>query len=596
MVRVTYISIENFKIFGKSIKVNLTNPTVVIGPNNAGKTSVLQAFALWSIGIKTWASQKANSKARIRYGVPINRLNLHQLPVQNARYLWNNCEVRKGSTNPIPVTITLGLEIDNKPYDCPLVFTQRDSEMIYCRPEGDYINNSVVMSAIVDLQINLLYSMSGIATEEVRQQPERVNYLMGQGMTSEVLRNLCINISEESPSDWKTIVKWMGKLFDMQLQEPVFNVAKGVIELTYKHHNNKKTLDIASAGRGALQILLLLSYMYSHRSSVILVDEPDAHLEIIKQGAIYALLNDVAEQNNIQLVIATHSEVILNNAVENSIAMILDGEAKVISDKKKEVQPVLKEYGIEHFFKASITKNILYVEGPTDIAILKSFAKLLGETNALNILEGELNYYFVQNSNYENNLENKIERAEGYFNPKFSRHFSAIKRLVPDFIGVGIIDSDGNQKAGSYPEGLTVHKWTRYELENYFVFPYVLDRFFVQYLDGSDNLYYQIYLKAKQDVVADFLFDGNDREYSIYEKASEDGKTLLWAKIALNKKMSGFVDRIMERYVELSNSSFPLRKGEYYKLVQYMEITDVDQEIRDVLQLIVEHMQEKKFA
>lgn len=60
--------------------------------------------------------------------------------------------------------------------------------------------------------------------------------------------------------------------------------------------------------------------------------------------------------------------------------------------------------------------------------------------------------------------------------------------------------------------------------------------------------------------------------------------------------MSGFVDRIMERYVELSNSSFPLRKGEYYKLIQYMEITDVDQEIRDVLQLIVEHMQEKKFA
>lgn len=46
MVRVTYISIENFKIFGKNIKIDLTNPTVLIGPNNAGKTSVLQAFAL----------------------------------------------------------------------------------------------------------------------------------------------------------------------------------------------------------------------------------------------------------------------------------------------------------------------------------------------------------------------------------------------------------------------------------------------------------------------------------------------------------------------------------------------------------------------
>lgn len=53
MARITHISIENFKIFGRTIDIPLTNPTVLIGPNNAGKTSILQAFALWSIGIKT---------------------------------------------------------------------------------------------------------------------------------------------------------------------------------------------------------------------------------------------------------------------------------------------------------------------------------------------------------------------------------------------------------------------------------------------------------------------------------------------------------------------------------------------------------------
>ncbi len=590
MVRVTYISIENFKIFGKTIKVDLTNPTVIIGPNNAGKTSVLQAFALWSTGIKTWMSQKAKSKARIRYGVPINRLNLHQLPVQNARFLWNNCEVRKGNANPIIVTITLGLEINNVSYDCPLEFTQRDSEMIYCKPVGDYIDNQEIMDAIVNLHINLLYSMSGIATEEVRQQPERVNYLMGQGMTSEVLRNLCFNISEDSPDNWDAITKWMCKLFDMQLQRPIFNVAKGIIELAYKHHNNKKPLDIASAGRGALQILLLLSYMYSHQSSVILVDEPDAHLEIIKQRTIYALLNDVAAQNHIQLVIATHSEVVLNDAVDNSIAMILDGEAKVISNKDKEVKPVLRDYGVEHFFKASITKNILYVEGSTDISIIKAFAQLLGEQKVVDILEGELNYYYVQNPCHEENIENIVDRAEGYYKSKFSGHFSAIKRIIPEFTGIGIIDSDGNQNDNNYPEGLTVHKWSKYELENYFIFPYVLDHFFEIYLGGVDNIYYQFYLNAKKKITTDFLFDGNEQSYNIYDTTPEDAKALLWATTTHNKKMSKFVDSIMDEYVALSNSSYPLRKGEYYRLIQYMNIVDVDQEIKDVLQLIEQNL------
>ena len=372
----------------------MTNPTVLVGPNNSGKTSVLQAFALWSLGIKAWKIQKGNSKGRIRYGIPINRLNLYQLPVQNARFLWNKCEVRKGSTEPIVVTISLGLDIDNKVYDCPIEFTQNNSELIYCKPTGILIENSEVLEAASTLQVNLLYSMSGIAIEEEQRQAERVNYLMGQGMTSEVLRNLCYTISSENPEDWKRITDWMDKLFNMKILKPQL-LPSGLLSLTYKHHSTKTPLDIASAGRGALQILLLLSYMYSHKSSVILVDEPDAHLEIIKQKTVYALLNDVANINSNQLVIATHSEVVLNEAVDNSISMILDGEVKTISNKKNDISPVLKEFGIEHYYKASITHNVLYVEGSTDILMLKAFARLLNRERAINILEGELNCYYT---------------------------------------------------------------------------------------------------------------------------------------------------------------------------------------------------------
>ncbi len=590
MVQVTYISIENFKIFRKNIKIDLTNPTVLIGPNNAGKTSVLQAFALWSLGIKTWNISKGKSKGRIRYSVPINRLNLYQLPVQNARFLWNNSEVRKGSTDLIPVKITLGLLIENKVYDCPIEFTQQSSEMIYCKPVGALIEDSNVLDAAIKLQVNLLYSMSGIAIEEVRHQPERVNFLMGQGMTSEVLRNLCYNIFTENHDNWAEIVRWMEKLFGMHIQSPQFNVAKGVLDLVYKHRDNKKTIDIASAGRGALQILLLLSYMYSHKSSVILVDEPDAHLEIIKQKTVYALLNDVATQNDIQLVIATHSEVVLNEAVDNSIAMILDGEAKIISDKDKEVKPILKEFGVEHYYKAAITHNILYIEGSTDISILKAFAKLLGKNKALEILEGDLNYYYIQNPISTNDIENVVDRMEGYYNSIFVKHFSSIKKVIPEFIGVGIFDSDakGNNNDG-YPDDLTVYKWEQYEIENYFISLDIIDQYFADYLGGTGNLFHQAYLRAKQKAITDFLFDGKEDEYEIFRMGSPDIQKLLWERTQ-NKKMSHFLDMLMDNFVQDSGLPYPMRKGEYYKLIEYMRAEDVNPEVSTVLDLIEEKL------
>ncbi len=588
MVRVVFISIENFKIFGRNIRIDLTNPTVLIGPNNSGKTSVLQAFALWSLGIKTWNLQKGKSKARIRYGVPINRLNLSQLPVQNARFLWNNCEVRKGSTEPIVVTITLGIEIDGQLYECPIEFTQNNSELIYCKPKECFVNDNHILEAAVNIQVNLLYSMSGIAIEEVRLPIERVNYLMGQGMTSEVLRNLCFTLYEDNPEDWSKIVKWMNKLFGMQIQSPKYIETKGALELTYKHHNNKRPLDIASAGRGALQILLLLSYMCAHKSSIILVDEPDAHLEIIKQRTVYALLNEIANDNDIQLIIATHSEVVLNEAVDNNIAMLLDGEVKPISNKDQDIKPILKEFGVEHFYKASITRNIFYVEGSTDIQMLKAFAELLGREKAIDILGGELNYYYIQNSCGENNIDNIVERKEGYYT-NYIRHFSAIKKMIPDFVGLGIFDSDGNKNESTQcPDGLKVIKWKKYELENYFVTVDILDHYFADLVDGTDNLYYQFYLNAREFAITQYLFNDESENYRMYKESLKDVQRFIWSTVTENKKMSKFVDILMDKFVEISNLSYPMRKGEYYKLISYMSPKDVDEEVISALNYIEE--------
>ncbi len=90
----TKLICRNFKRFGE-IEVELGNPVVFIGPNNSGKTTALQALALWEIGLKRWnENRKGKTNPEKRPGVVINRLNLISVPVPEARLLWRNLQVR----------------------------------------------------------------------------------------------------------------------------------------------------------------------------------------------------------------------------------------------------------------------------------------------------------------------------------------------------------------------------------------------------------------------------------------------------------------------------------------------------------------------
>jgi len=63
--------LRNFKLF-EEVDIELGSPVVFVGPNNSGKTTVLQALALWDVGVKRWSEKRGASKAVMRPGVTIN--------------------------------------------------------------------------------------------------------------------------------------------------------------------------------------------------------------------------------------------------------------------------------------------------------------------------------------------------------------------------------------------------------------------------------------------------------------------------------------------------------------------------------------------
>ena len=366
MMRIQYIEIENFKTFGKKIHIDLSHPAVLIGPNNAGKTSVIQALSLWSRGMHAWYDKKGQPRQkekRERLSAGINRLKILEVPVSETRFFWNNTRVRKGNI-PIKMTINVGLEYNNKLSDCRLEFTQRDSEVMYCRPCQKTVKNDDLLKAASALRFSLLYPMSGIETEEPFIQEGRVNVLMGQGQTAQVLRNLCYKVTEndnaEGNTDWQSIVALINRLFAVDLKAPVLNVNRGTIVLKYRQQDIENDLDISLTGRGLQQMLLILAYLYSHKESILLIDEPDAHLEILRQKQVYEILKEVAQQNRCQVVIATHSEVILDDAVETNLTLLINGESVNLASQN-DMRNSLRTFGIEHYYKAKVLPRILLI-------------------------------------------------------------------------------------------------------------------------------------------------------------------------------------------------------------------------------------------
>ena len=58
----TKVAIRNFKRFDE-VEVELGNPVLFVGPNDAGKTSALQALMLWDLGLRRWTEKRGGKTA-----------------------------------------------------------------------------------------------------------------------------------------------------------------------------------------------------------------------------------------------------------------------------------------------------------------------------------------------------------------------------------------------------------------------------------------------------------------------------------------------------------------------------------------------------
>ena len=449
------VRIRGFKRFADA-EVPLPGHVVLAGPNNTGKTTVLQAIAAWDLALRRWRALDDYRRYRGRTWrwAPMTRQDFAAVPLRNFDLLWTDLGYR--------TPIEIGIRHDaGQPVTIEL---RRDStEQISVRPHADTCRETL---ETLDLKTAFIPAMTGVGIEEPVYRPAMIERLLGLGRPGEALRNLLAEAHADRTA-WESLCETLRKLFGYELLPP--DPGGAYIRAEYRTGAGAPRLDIASAGMGFQQALLLFAFLETRPGAVLLLDEPDAHLHVILQDAVYGELRTAAMRRGSQLIVATHSEVLIDSVEPRELCIVLD-RPRMAADSAERSRAIsaLRVLSNADVMTALETRGVLYVEGYTDIAILRAWADKLGH-RAGPLLTSEVMW--------KKTVAQTRERGQGI---QSREHYEAIRLARDDLPGVELLDGDARSEA---PEseitgaGLQRLRWRRYEIESYLLHPDSLARY-----------------------------------------------------------------------------------------------------------------------
>lgn len=578
----TRLLIRNFKRFEEA-DIELGSPAVFIGPNNSGKTAAIQALALWEIGLRRWLGRKTDRTQQStgaggpRLGVTVNRRDLVAVPVPEARLLWTDLRYQrvgmvdgKQTTRRVPIRVAVEGVENGTAWACAMEFSYSNEESVRCRPvlgaTGTLDEGQVVPDEARRVSVAYLPPMSGLAANETRIDPGAVAVRVGEGRTAEVLRNLCYTVQSQSNDDWQRIVGHVQSLFGVELQTPVYVPERGEITIAYLERGHE--FDLSSAGRGLQQTLLLLAYMHGHKGSVLLLDEPDAHLEVLRQRQMYSLLTDEARISGSQIIAASHSEVWLNEAAGRDIVVVFTGTPHRIDGQGSQALKSLTTIGFEHYQQAEQTGWVLYLEGSTDLALLQSLAQRLGHKAARQAMDRPFVHYVKDQP------------------PQVQRHFHGLRDAFPNLKGVALFD-----RLSRRPEltPITSLMWQRREIENYVCTRSVLLRYARSTGREASAVEWPPETVGQTGLFSSLEADRRERLMNqcideLEAALRQLGRGSPWD--ADMKVSDDFLTPLFRNYfasLELPNL---MAKKSFYELAGYLEVGEIDPEVVEKLDAI----------
>lgn len=236
--------------------------------------------------------------------------------------------------------------------------------------------------------------------------------------------------------------------------------------------------------------------------------------------------------------------------------MAFVGKPHRIDDRGSQLLKSLKDIGYEQYYQAEQTGWVLYLEGSTDLDILRAFAGKLDHPAAKCLAAPFVHY-----------TGNVPARAR--------EHFHGLREALPELVGLALFDRLPQKLEPA--AGLQERAWTRREIENYLCTRETLKAWAERGREeqGGGPLFASHWVSVVEESIA------------AIEKAMETvGKGAPWSPDT--KVSEDFLAPLFADFYKRLGLPNTMNKSDYHVLARFVPKDEIDPEVRSVLDSIVE--------
>lgn len=386
---ITKLTVRNFKNIGEQT-YDFKKFDLLVGPNNCGKSSVLQSLAIWQFCIDEFRRSNRTGTTGVQIILP----NFTALPLPEFNLLWKDRTERtwplvEGKKRQKYILIDIIVEWQGKDeelYSFCVQLRYTSKQTIYAIPSEGWSKFRELDEKGLFPVIAYVPPFSGLETMEEWRDYGPIRKQIGKAQPGSVLRNLLLRVyepvvSQPSPNDWTEMQEIVEQWFSVNLKRPQYKQSVDT-QIICEYIQDKKAFDIISGGSGFHQTLTLLAFLYGYKPTTILLDEPDAHLHVNLQREILDYFKKKSVERNIQFLIATHAEEFVKGVDVCQIMSLLSHEPKRMQLTTNILRAMADVSNVE-LARIGEALFILYVEGESDERILRAWAETCNATDAI---------------------------------------------------------------------------------------------------------------------------------------------------------------------------------------------------------------------
>lgn len=360
------IEIKNFKCISEAT-IPLSSITYLIGGNNSGKSSVLQAIhtAVCCAQLAIERKQKVIPESDLRY-CPTAQFELlgHNAPYENSK---------EGSRGQVEFTG----ESASEPHTYKI-------EMYKARNHnnaGVELSGSQALRTAISNRDSLfsIYvpGLTGIPHREEYKSYSSVLKMAAGGEANLVLRNIIYHLSKRGKLDKLSSI--VSRVFDDTVSFAAKFEEKEDLYIDVKLSiDGGQELPVDLWGTGVLQVTQIVAYALLFTPALLLIDEPDSHLHPSWQKTLAMTFRVISEELGCQIIVTTHSHHLLTEAPTEARVIWMKGGEVVDSDAKKLTRILLELGALDTFDTAfdTTTPYILYTEDQNPTALSRCIDNL----------------------------------------------------------------------------------------------------------------------------------------------------------------------------------------------------------------------------